>query len=108
MAAPTHAISHEVSSLTSAAPVTLVFGLQEATVAWLVHHLREAGVAAVLADLHPAGGTFDDHAQVAGAAQGVGRGGGAAGEGESGQEGGEDHEQAGACHMGILPLKAGC
>lgn len=47
MAAPTHAISHEVSSLTSAAPVTLVFGLQEATVTWLVHHLREAGVAAV-------------------------------------------------------------
>ena len=47
MAAPTHAISHEVSSLTSAAPVTLVFGFQDATVAWLVHHLREAGVAAV-------------------------------------------------------------
>ena len=47
MAAPTHAISHEVSSLTSAAPVTLVFGLQDPTAKWLVHHLREAGVVAV-------------------------------------------------------------
>ncbi len=44
---PTHAISHEVSTLTSAAPVAVVFGLQESTVRWLVHHLREANVAAV-------------------------------------------------------------
>lgn len=36
-----------MSTLTSAAPVALVFGLQEPTVRWLVHHLRETGVAAV-------------------------------------------------------------
>lgn len=41
---------------------------------------------------YPAGGAFDDHAQVAGAAQGLGRGGGTAGEG--GQAGEEQGAQA--------------
>ena len=57
-------------------------------------HGGEAGVAAVLDDLHPAGGAFDDHAQVAGAAQGLGRGGGAAGEGEGRYKAGDGGAQA--------------
>ncbi len=44
---PTHAISHEVSPLTSGAPVALVFGLHEPSVRWTVNHLREAGAGAV-------------------------------------------------------------